>query len=203
MSVHTAKLILASASPRRRQLLAERGYEFDVCPPVVDDEPRLADGEGPRELVCRLARQKAADVARRLHEGVILACDTVVDCDGRILGKPADAADAGAMLRALSGREHRVISGVCLWPLPEGTLSLADAETVLRMDRLSEQEIDAYVASGAWQGKAGGFGYQDQLGWVHIIHGSPSNVVGLPMELVEAMLTQYNIRPRWTSVSSK
>ena len=184
------QLILASRSPRRRELLAEAGYRFDVCPPRHGIESALSAGEDPAELVARLAYQKAADVATRVSSGLILGCDTVAECDGRILGKPEDDQDARRMLETLRGRKHRVLSGVCLLRQPEGTSTVRVDATLLSMDRLSDLQIDEYVASRAWKGKAGAFGYQDRLGWVHILEGSPSNVVGLPMELLAEMLKE-------------
>ncbi len=184
----TAKLILASRSPRRRELLAAAGYRFEVIPPG-DDAERTADAPAAvEELVAHLASCKAADVAARVAEGLVLGCDTVAECDGRILGKPADADHAREMLQSLSGRQHRVLSGICLWPVPRGKPAVHVAVTALRMDRLSISQLDEYLASGQWQGKAGAFGYQDRLGWVHVEQGSPSNVVGLPMELLDEML---------------
>jgi septum formation protein len=182
------RLILASGSPRRRELLAEAGYDFTVVPPSEAAECGVCSGEGPAELVVRLARQKAADVAPRVAEGIIVACDTVAECQGQILGKPRDEAHARKMLRLLRGHRHRVYSGLCLWPRPVGELRVAIAETILEMDQLSDTQIDDYLASGQWEGKAGAFGYQDRLGWVHIVEGSETNVVGLPMELLAEML---------------
>lgn len=184
------KLILASASPRRRELLAAAGYAFEVLVPSEMAECGVCSGESPPELVARLAWQKAADVGPRVGRGLILACDTVAECQGQILGKPADEGHAATMLRLLSGREHRVYSGLCLWQYPEGEPDVRIAESRLRMDPLSEEQIAEYLASDQWVGKAGAFGYQDRLGWVHIIHGSESNVVGLPMELLEQMLAE-------------
>jgi septum formation protein len=183
-------LILASSSPRRRELLTEAGYKFGIMPPLTADECSLAPDERPAEFVMRVARDKAADVAARVESGLVLACDTVAELDGRILGKPADEQHARAMLQALSGREHRVYSGVCLWPVPGGHPKTRFAKTTLRMDTLSPGQLDEYLATGEWQGKAGAFGYQDRLGWVHVIEGSESNVVGLPMELLEEMLRE-------------
>ena len=126
----------------------------------------------------------------RIAGGLVLGCDTVVECEGQILGKPANEDHARKMLHALSGREHRVISGLCLWHVPGGVPRVRVAVTRLRMDRLTEGQIDEYVASGLWEGKAGGFGYQDRLGWLHILNGSESNVVGLPLELLAEMLAE-------------
>ena len=123
--------------------------------------------------------------------GLILGCDTVAECNGQILGKPADPEHARAMLSTLSGREHRVLSGLCLWRVPDGEPMVDVAVTRLRMDELSPEQLDEYLAGEQWEGKAGAFGYQDGLDWVHVIEGSESNVVGLPMELLAEMLTHY------------
>ena len=181
-------LILASQSPRRRELLASAGYVFRVVVPQAEAEDALADGEEPRHYVARQARQKAADVAQRIDLGLVLACDTVAECNGQILGKPRDQDEARAMLVRLRGREHHVYSGLCLQRVPDGQADVRTAVTRLKMDPLSEADIDDYLATGGWRGKAGAFGYQDRLGWVHILSGGPSNVVGLPMELLADML---------------
>jgi len=151
----------------------------------TDREP----GETPSELVSRQATQKAADVAQRIETGLVLGCDTVAQCKGQILGKPQDRHEAGEMLRLMRGSEHRVYSGVCLWNRPTDDQSTQVACTTLRMDPISDEDIENYLDSGKWEGKAGGFGYQDQLGWIHIIDGSESNVVGLPLELLAQMLS--------------
>ncbi len=191
MEEHKPKLILASRSPRRRELLAAAGYEFDVVPPSEAAECGVCSGENPAQFVARLAFQKAADVAPRVKRTLLLACDTLVECHGQILGKPADQDHARAMLTTLSGREHRVLSGLCLWSVPDRKPTVDVAVTTLRMDELTPQQLDAYLAGDQWSGKAGAFGYQDGLDWVHIIEGSPSNVVGLPMELLAEMLARY------------
>jgi septum formation protein len=198
MKMQLPKLILASRSPRRRELLEEAGYRFEVCPPSEQAECGLCGGETPAELVARLAYQKAADVARQVREGVILACDTVVECNGRILGKALDERHARQILQTLSGQEHRVFSGLCLWKIPDGRPRIRVAITTLRMDRLSQAQLDEYLAGGQWEGKAGAFGYQDRLGWVHIAEGSESNVVGLPLELLAEMLEEIQALQRHT-----
>lgn len=184
------RLILASRSPRRRELLREAGYEFDVIPAREEAECGLCSGENPAQLVARLAYQKAADVAGQVQSGVIVGCDTVAECEGQILGKPRDEDHARTMLETLRGREHRVFSGLCVWQKPNGEPTVRVETTVLRMDRLTDAQIAEYLASGAWEGKAGAFGYQDRLGWVHVVRGSESNVVGLPMELLAEMLAE-------------
>ena len=204
MSNPLPKLILASRSPRRRELLAQAGYRFEVRPPAETAESGLADGESPAAMVARLAYQKAADVAGSVHEGLVLGCDTVVECDGRILGKPADREQARQMLRTLSGQLHRVLTGLCLWKVPQGRPLVRVATSTLRMDPLSQQQLEEYLAGGQWEGKAGAFGYQDRLGWVHVIDGSESNVVGLPLELLAEMLAELRripLAPRENSVS--
>jgi septum formation protein len=184
------KLILASRSPRRRELLIEAGYEFEIVVPDEAAECGICSRESPEQLVARLARQKAADVVLRIASGLVLGCDTVAECEGQILGKPANEDHARKMLHALSGHEHRVVSGLCLWQVPGGEPRVRVAVTRLRMDRLMDSQIDDYATSGLWEGKAGGFGYQDRLGWLHILAGSESNVVGLPLELLAEMLAE-------------
>jgi septum formation protein len=188
------RLILASRSPRRRELLTEAGYAFEVIPAAQTAECGVCSGENPEQMVARLARQKAADVAGRVSSGLILGCDTVAECGGQILGKPADATQARQMLRLLRGREHRVLTGICLWRKPGPGPLVRVAVTRLRMDPLDDEQIDRYLAGGDWEGKAGAFGYQDRLGWIHVLEGSESNVVGLPLELLAEMLAE-SIRP--------
>lgn len=144
--------------------------------------------ETPPELVARLAWQKAADVAPQVDRGLVLACDTVAECLGQILGKPADRTHARQMLRLLRGRVHHVYSGLCLWRRPDDVKHVEVAVTRLRMDPVSDAELESYLETEQWRGKAGAFGYQDGLDWLHVEEGSESNVVGLPMELLERML---------------
>ena len=188
MPHENTKLILASQSPRRRELLRQAGYEFEVVEPSPEAECGLCSGESPAEMVARLARQKAADVAPRVEQGIVIGCDTVAECMGRILGKPADPEHAREMLHLLRGRTHSVLSGLCLWHRPTDRAIVEVDVTQLRMDELSDPLIEEYLDSEAWEGKAGAFGFQDRLGWIHVIEGSISNVVGLPMERLAAML---------------
>jgi septum formation protein len=185
-------IILASRSPRRRQLLAEAGYDFLVIPPNAVDECGSCSRESPAEVVARLAFEKAADVARRVGQGLVLGCDTVAEIDGQVLGKPDSEPLARRMLAMLRGREHRVLSGLCLWDVPNGEPIVQVDVTTLQMDPLTDDQLERYVASYEWEGKAGGFGYQDGLDWVHILEGSESNVVGLPMELLQRMLSKID-----------
>ncbi len=139
-------------------------------------------------LVARLAFEKAHDTGRQISAGLVLGCDTVAEVDGQILGKPADEQHARRMLQLLRGKPHRVLSGVCLWQIPNGNPDLRIGVSTLQMDAISDQQIDEYLASGQWEGKAGAFGYQDRLGWIHLLEGEASNVVGLPLQLLAEML---------------
>ena len=181
-------LILASTSPRRKQLLTEFGYQFETDPPSDDAECGVCSGETPPELVVRLARQKAVDVAVRYNFAIILGCDTVAECYGQVLGKPRDRADARRMLSLVRGKEHRVHSGICLWIRPEDQVLLQVDTTTLFMDDVSDEHLEDYLDTNKWEGKAGAFGYQDGWDWLHVTKGSETNVVGLPMELLETML---------------
>lgn len=164
-----------------------------VPPEEAESEaaPRGPD-ESLAHYVRRLALAKATAVAgggpSTQIQGTILACDTVAEVDGQILGKPADRDDARRMLLDLSGRRHRVVSGVCLWPQPGGQPLFGDAESLLEMGELSDEFLDWYLDSGMWAGKAGACGFQDERLPLRLVAGSPSNVVGLPLELVREML---------------
>ena len=187
------QLILASQSPQRRLLLQQAGYSFEVIVPDENAECGICSRETPPELVARLAMQKARNVALKVDQGLVLGCDTVAECHGQILGKPVDSRHAHTMLSLMRGREHRVFSGVCLWARPSNNHTVRVDKTILTMDSLTDAQIDEYLAAGGWRGKAGAFGYQDHLGWVTVCSGSESNVVGLPMELLEEMLAGFSI----------
>lgn len=182
-------LILASQSPRRRQLLEAGGYRFDVIPPDEDAEGEGVHGEHPARLVARFALRKAGRVAASVGQGVVIGCDTVAECDGQVLGKPRDEKHARQMLQVLRGREHQVFSGLCLWKCPENNKQVEVAVTRLVMEDLTDQELETYLATNAWKGKAGAFGYQDGIPWIRVLEGSESNVVGLPLELLGKMLS--------------
>ncbi|MDR3199078.1 MAG: Maf family protein [Planctomycetaceae bacterium] len=190
-------LILASQSPRRRQLLADAGFIFTVRPPDANAENRRQPNETPKHYVNRLALQKANNVAAKLEQGLIIACDTVVLCKDRILEKPADRDDARQMLRFSRGQVQSVLSGLCLLAksVPEnaGTTIAGTDKTTLLMQPITDSEIEDYLDSGLWCGKAGAFGYQDRHDWLSVIEGSESNIVGLPMELLRQMLG--NLKP--------
>ncbi len=195
-------LILASASPRRRELLAQAGYRFEVRPAHIPEDPRPR--EDPIAYVTRLAREKAEAVFRAANSSdsasqnggldgkSVLGADTTVTLDNAILGKPEDAEDAARMLRLLSGRSHRVITGVAL-ATAEGTEVAAEA-TAVRFLTLSDEEIAAYVATGEPMDKAGAYGIQGYAArWIPRVEGCYFNVMGLPLALVCALLESRNI----------
>ena len=183
-------LILASQSPRRKSLMHEYGYSFLVHPPSDTAEGGMCSGETPPELVVRLAKQKAEDVAKQYEHAVIIGCDTVAECMGTVLGKPVDIDDARRMLTMLRGKDHRVLSGLCIWKRPSDEVTLKLDITTLHMDEVTDREIEAYLATDKWQGKAGAFGYQDGWDWLHVIQGSETNVIGLPMEVLADTLSR-------------
>ncbi|RGP40833.1 Maf-like protein [Altererythrobacter insulae] len=177
-------LILASASPRRRELIARLGVTPDAVAPADINETPLK-GELPRDYAQRMAREKALALSA---DGHVLAGDTVVAVGRRILPKAEDEATARACLELLSGRRHRVLSAIAL-KSPDGTLREKLNETVVRFKRLSEDEIMSYLASGEWDGKAGGYAIQGAAeGLIAWIEGSHSGVVGLPLFETRALL---------------
>lgn len=180
-------LVLASASSRRRAFLEELGVRFETRPADVDESP--LPGEEPAAMALRLARAKA--LAARVPGRWTLAADTVVAADEVILGKPVDRDDAGRMLRLLSGRRHRVVTGVVLLS-PQGEAAVeAAVETVVAFRRLEEGDIASYLATGEADDKAGAYGIQGAAAaFVTEVLGSHSNVVGLPLEIVVPALRQ-------------
>ena len=189
-------LVLASASPRRRELLLQAGYTFQVHPAHIEED--LQPGEDPIAYVTRLAREKAEAVFAGLTRGkhaiqrssdplAVLGADTTVTLDNHILAKPEDAADAARMLRLLSGRTHRVVTGVAL-ATEQGTEVAAEV-TAVHFLTLAEEEIAAYVATGEPMDKAGAYAIQGRAArWIPRIEGCYFNVVGLPLALVSHMI---------------
>ena len=183
-------LVLASASPRRQELLRNAAIPFEVQPADISEDslPR----ETGSQCAERLAQEKALSVARMRPADAILGADTVVVIDDQILGKPADFADAARMLRLLSGRSHRVITGVCL--VIEGQCKTASETTTVTMSEISEQEIANYAATREPMDKAGAYAIQGIASrWIPRIEGDYSNVVGLPVALVHRMLRQARL----------
>ncbi|QDU93394.1 Maf family protein [Lignipirellula cremea] len=188
-------LILASTSPRRRDLMTSAGYQFEVHPPRDTAECGICSKETPPELVARLAYQKAADVGERRSGGLIIGCDTVAECCGQILGKPTSREHAGQMLRLLRGRVHHVYSGLCLIRQRDQETRVKVAVTKLKMDAVTDSQLEDYLDTELWEGKAGAFGYQDGVDWLQVLAGSESNVVGLPLELLAEMLDELHYSP--------
>jgi len=188
------RLILASNSPRRRELLRNAGFEFDVRPSGIE-ESRLPD-ESPEDFARRLARDKALDVARQSEAGsLVLGADTVVAIDREFLEKPVDAVDAARMLRTLSGRTHRVITAVCLISAPERVLAWRHETTSVTFRKLTNQEIESYVASGEPFDKAGSYAIQGLASrFVPRVEGCYFNVVGLPVPLVYEIVKSIAIK---------
>jgi septum formation protein len=195
-------LILASASPRRRELLRNAGISFTVRPADIDESPLR--GESARACAERLAREKALAVHRRYPQSFVLGADTIVVVDEIILGKPRDAEDAARMLRMLSARVHEVITGVCLVSpdprraaatdpaqssIAEWQLQTASETTLVTMSKISDEEISAYIATGEPMDKAGAYPIQGMASrWIPRIEGDYTNVVGLPVARVCSML---------------
>jgi septum formation protein len=180
-------LVLASASPRRLQLLRQVGLEPDLVDPAeIDEMPQ--PGETARRLAMRLARAKAAAAAARHPGAFVLAADTVVALGRRLLGKPDGEADARRMLELISGRAHRVLTAIAAIA-PGGRAAARLSETRVRFKRLTGADLAAYLASGEWEGKAGAYGVQGRAGaFVLALNGSYTGVVGLPLYETRALL---------------
>jgi septum formation protein len=188
-------LVLASASPRRQELLRSAGISFVVQPAHID-ETALAS-ELPRDFTERLAREKAFAVFEKRPQDLVLGADTIVVIDGAILGKPRNVADAARMLRLLSGRVHEVITGVCVVSKDLASNSpetrVASETTRVTMNQISDAEIQAYIATGEPMDKAGAYAIQGIASrWIPRIEGDYSNVVGLPVAVVYRLLREMN-----------
>lgn len=186
----TPRLVLASGSPRRAALLARLGWAPEVRPADVDETVRR--GETPEALVVRLARTKAATVAAGRDDEVVLAADTEVALDGRVLGKPHDDADAAAMLHALAGRTHAVVTGLAV--VRGGACRTDLVTTHVTFRTLTDAEVAWYVGTGEPAGKAGGYGLQGAgAALVARIEGSDTNVIGLPLAATVALLRTVDL----------
>jgi len=187
------KLVLASASERRLALLNQIGIVPSLVEPADIDERRSLPGKTPAKLALHLARQKAELVFSSHPDSLVLAADTLVACGRRVLMKAVDSKDAQAFLSLLSGRRHRVHTGLCL--IGSGTMRQRVVTTVVQLKRLTGQEIQSYVDSNEWKGKAGAYAIQGRAGvFVKAINGSYSNVVGLPLYETYVLLTSFGYR---------
>ena len=191
------KLILASASPRRAEILTDAGISFDLLPVEVDETPH--HGEGAEDMCQRLAKAKARVAAVRLgavsEPTIVVAADTTVEIDGEILGKPVSPEAAREMLRRLSGKTHRVLTGLALVRLPDGAARTAVEGTEVRFATLEEAEIEEYVATGEPMDKAGGYAIQGRGGrFIERVDGCYFNVVGLPLATLVGILKELGWR---------
>ncbi len=189
-----ARLLLASASPRRRELLASLRVPFEVMPSEVVEDTAPLQTESAEQFAVRLAWQKATAVASLNPEDLVLAADTIVVLDGRVLGKPADVNEAAVMLRALRGRQHKVITGVFIVQLSSGLQIATSDQTVVTFREYTDQEIAAYVATGDPLDKAGAYGVQSQsFHPAKDIEGCYFNVMGLPLCVVAQLLLRADM----------
>jgi septum formation protein len=192
------RLVLASASPRRQELLRDAGYAFHVIPADIDEgdyPPALSPGELAEYLAVAKARAVLQPTTDE-DDTVVLAADTVVALDNQPLGKPTDPDDARRMLSRLGGTTHAVITGVAVAHRAGNLLLTARVTSSVHMRQLSDAEVDAYVASNEWQGKAGGYGIQDDDPFVTRTAGCHTNIVGLPMTTTAELLAKAGVHPR-------
>jgi len=191
-----SRLILASDSPRRQQLLAEAGYAFKVIAPPWPEPSSVELHVVPADFAEAASYYKARAVAGLCRSGVILAADTVVALGKSIFGKPLDRKDARRILSTLAGTRHEVVTGVTVLDARSGRRLIAHDRTWVHMRPMSEPDLEAYLDSGQWQDKAGAYGIQDCGDrFIERIEGSFTNVVGLPMELVGELLKQFSVSP--------
>lgn len=187
------QLILASTSPRRRELLALLGLPFESCAPVFEEQP--LPGLTPIQQVRRFAQEKARSVARQQPESLVLGSDTIIECDGQMMGKPADLAEARAMLTRLAGREHLVHTAVALCCVSRSLDRVEVATATVRMRGDAVGSIERYLATGESLGKAGAYSIQGEGGaLVDAVLGDYLGVVGLPLRLVAMMLSGANLQ---------
>ena len=187
------EMILASGSPRRAALLREAGYRFRTIVPSIPEPDHAGGDVTPAEEAEALSYFKAREVAGMVPNGLILGADTVVSHNGRVFGKARDRADAERILSALMGTTHEVITGVTVLDASDGRRAIEHDVTRVTMRRLTRSELDTYLDSEAWTGKAGAYGIQDQDDpFVERIDGSFSNVVGLPLDLVRDLLARWS-----------
>jgi len=186
---HPAPIILASASPRRRQLLSEAGYAFTVVPPNVDESAFSTEGIGAAAYARKLALAKAKNVAERYPDSVVIGADTVVDSQGEIIGKAVDAKDAERITRKLFSAPHKVITGLAIIRLCDNTEVVTSVSTTVYPRLLTARQIAEHIEGGSWRDKAGAYAIQETGDeFVERIEGSLTNVMGLPMELLESLL---------------
>ncbi len=182
-------IILASASPRRKQLLAEAGYKFTVVSPEIDESAFPSEHISPCEYAKRLALAKAKNVAAGFPDCLVIGADTVVDFNGQTIGKPADAKEAEQIIRKLFSTPHKVITAVAIVRIADGTEIVKSETTAVYPKKMTAEQIAKHIKSGSWQDKAGAYAIQeDGDEFIEKIEGSLTNVMGLPMELLQRLL---------------
>jgi septum formation protein len=185
---YPAPIILASASPRRRQLLSEAGYAFTVVRPNIDESAFSTEGIKAATYAKRLALAKAKSVAQTYPDCLVIGADTVVDFQGQIIGKPADAKDAEAITKKLFSAPHKVITGIAVVRLRDNTALVESDSTTVYPKRLTAEQIAEHIKGGSWRDKAGAYAIKETGDeFVERIEGSLTNVMGLPMGLLEQM----------------
>ena len=185
-------IILASSSPRRKQLLAEAGYKFTSVNPDIDEPAFDTEGVSPCEYAKRLALAKAKSVADKFPDSLVIGADTVADFEGEIIGKPDDAKEAEEITRRLFSRPHKVITAVAIVRESRGTEVVESDSTTIYPRKLTESQIAEHIKGGSWRGKAGAYAIQEGGDeFVERIEGSLTNVMGLPMELLQGLLKRF------------
>ena len=184
-------IILASASPKRSQLLSESGYKFTVVSPNIDEPAFLAETIRPHEYAERLALAKAKNVAEKHPDCIVIGADTIVDFNGRIVGKPADAKEAEQITKKLFSRPHKVITAVAVVRLSDKIEIVESDSTTIYPKKITDKQIAEHIKSGSWRDKAGAYAIQENDEFIERIEGSLTNVMGLPMELLKRLLKRF------------
>jgi septum formation protein len=191
---HPASIILASTSPRRRQLLAEAGHRFTVVPPDIDESAFPAEGIKACEYAKRLALAKARSVAQKHPDSFVIGADTIVDFEGQIIGKPADAKQAEQITKKLFSTPHQVVTGIALVKLRDNMELVKSDTTTVYPKKMTAEQLAEHIRSGRWRDKAGAYAIKeagDEL--IERIEGSLTNVMGLPMGLLESLLAELKV----------
>ncbi len=185
-------MILASASPRRKELLSETHRQFTVIKPQINEEDLHLEKAPPAEYAKKAALAKARDVAQRYPDALVIGADTVVDFNGRTIGKPLDAKDAERITRLLFSAPHKVITALAIVRIRDGIKVVEADTTTIYPKKLSEKDIAAHISSGSWRNKAGAYAIKQPADpFIERIEGSLTNVMGLPMELLERLLKRF------------
>lgn len=191
VDAHPSVIILASASPRRKQLLTEAGYQFEIVKPDVDESAFPTQGISTREYAETLALAKARSVAPLYPDRLVVGADTIADFAGEIIGKPVDADDAQCITKKLFSAPHKVITGVAIVRLCDGIELVESDVTIVYPKPMTTEQITEHIKGGTWRDKAGAYAIQETGDvFVERIEGSMTNVMGLPMELLKSLLTE-------------